>query len=467
MTRSLTILTAACLLACSSEGGAGDPADAGARADTGSDPGVTSPPKKEPKWEKKAVAGGGVGLQAALAISSDDRLAVAYYASGPKDGEICDEIGTDDPPPRQLWSLWMAEAAGSAWSFELVSELTLVGRPVGVGVAYEPGGGPVLAALSGEPVADIRFCGANDVGLYRRSAGGEWEVETAVVESGEAESGEEASDYGDVVGYWPALAFDLDGQPAVAYQDVHTGSMQRDDFARADLELAWKRGGAWSAVPVDVGAGAGDSNVLLFDGEGRPLIVSHNPSTRHSGERHGLWVFRSADEGTTWERVRLHHGKTSARVGAVVGKDGELHVAFHDPAEGVLRLATLHEPDSFTELAEGWRFEDAADPRYDEGIHPSLAVAPDGTLAAAYYRCAEAEGGLGDCRPNEDGLVFALRGEEGWSRELVDDGGPLDCGTWPSLGFRSDGRAVVAYQCVAEKDGDYEEQLKVAERKAL
>jgi len=46
-----------------------------------------------------------------------------------------------------------------------------------------------------------------------------------------------------VVGFWPALAFDQNGNAAIAYRDVHTGVLQSDDWRRADLELAFGSGG--------------------------------------------------------------------------------------------------------------------------------------------------------------------------------------------------------------------------------
>ncbi len=457
-TLGVVSLTAA---GCPSSGEA-DGVDAGSDAPAVFDWGG---PEADP-WTVTEVAQGPVGRQIDLVILPSGEPAVAYFATeGVEDGP-CTEIA-DDPPMRVRWPLSYAQrGADGTWAVERVDDVLLLGIPQGLDLEVAPSGAPTIATMTGQPVAQIRYCGANDVGLYTRQGAGDWPLETAVATSGQAATGEPASDYGDVVGYWPSLAFDADGNPAIAYKDVHAGGMQSDDFRRADLELAWRRGG-WQALPVDWGHGAGDYNALVFDEAGRPNIVYHNPTDDVAASQHGLWVARSADGGATWERVQLLQGKTLEHPDAVL-HEGQLVVAYYDALNGLPYIARLVDDAAFTDLAAGWEVTEIGDHRYDEGVHPSLAVSPRGQLAVAYYRCTRATDGLGACKPTHDGVIFAYEDGGEWTREEVDLGGSGDCGRWPSLGFLPDGRAVVAYQCVEQQDdGAFVPAVRAATREAL
>ena len=239
---ALLVATAG-LTGCSASGDAGA-ADAGADTPAVFDWGG---PDADP-WTVEEVTQGAVGRELDLAVLPGGQPALAYFATEGFDDGPCTEIA-EDPPMRVRWPLSYAQrGADGTWVVERVDDVLLLGIPRGLDLEVSPSGAPTIATMTGTPVAQIRYCGANDVGLYTRGAAGDWPLETAVVDSGQAATGEAASDYGDVVGYWPALAFDPQGNPAVAYKDVHAGGMQSDDFRRADLELAWRRGG-WQALP--------------------------------------------------------------------------------------------------------------------------------------------------------------------------------------------------------------------------
>lgn len=462
-TRALAVGALLWAVACGG-GGAGAP-DADADA---SEVGTADTATPTPRWARQVVARGMGGRHVALALGPDGQPRVAWFASEGEAAGPCDALGAD-PPPAVTWPLWYAEGGEEGFSVERAADVLLVGSPVGLDLGVQPDGASVIATLSGEPVVALHYCGASDVGYYLRAGADDWQATTAVATSGEAASGEPASDFGDVVGYWPALAFDASGQPAIAYKDVHSGSIQSDDFRRADLELAWREGGAWQALPVDVGQGAGSFSDLVFDAQDRPVIASFNPRDDRTLPQRGLWLYRSADAGAAWERVRLFGGETTERPSlAVDPTSGALVVAWYDAGDRLPYLARLEAGADFSS-ASAWAVEEIGDHRFDEGEHPSLAFDPSGRLALAYARCARATDPAGQCNPSVDAVVFAWRDTDGgFQREVVDAGetaGP--CGAWPNLAFDAGGAAWVAYHCATLEAGELTDEVRAARREAL
>lgn len=450
------------LPACESEEAA-PPDDTGG----GSGGSPFDPTPTQSQWTLETIDTAGVGHQTQLAVAPDGTIGVAYFSTQGRADGLCEELG-DDPPQRIVWDLHYQQLVGGTWDKELVLAVPLVGSPVGLDLAFSPESQAVVGTMGGEPLALLNYCGANDATLLWRDAPGTWTPETAVANSGEAASGQPASDFGSVVGYWASVAFDPDGNPAVAYKDVHNGSIQSDDFGRADLELGWRQGGGWNAIPVDVGAGAGNFNQLAFDKQGRPVIVYHNPKGEIIGSKHGVWVARSEDQGATWQMVQLMVGTTAETPALLIHpEDGSIWVAYYKGADGLPYVANLVDDSNFESLSDGWVQKEVGDHLYDEGYYPNLAVTKRGDIALAYYRCARATDGIGNCNQNTDALVFAW--EEGgvWEREVVDEGAGGNCGMYPALGMTSSGEPVIAYQCSAETDEGYEYQLKFAKRKAL
>jgi hypothetical protein len=251
------------------------------------------------------------------------------------------------------------------------------------------------------------------------------------------------------------------------YKDVHAGGLQSDDVRRADFEMALSDGGGWQHIPVDWGRGAGDYNDVLFDEDGNLYLITYNGRMRSGESITGIWVRRSTDGGQTFEEVQLTNRAAPEGPDAVIDDEGRLHIIYYEADRGFPRLATLSDASNFESVSEGWTLGDIGDSQYDEGYRPSIAVGPSGHVAVAYYRCNRAAAGLGDCDPNEDGLVFAWEDEGEWTQEVVDAGDLGLCGESPSLGFDDAGRAVVAYRCEIETDEGTFDHVKFARRKAL
>ena len=121
----------------------------------------------------------------------------------------------------------------------------------------------------------------------------------------------------------------------------------------------------------------------------------------------------------------------------------------------------------FSNVAEKWELEELGNGQYDEGYSPSLAQAPLGQVAMAYYRCVQSQGELGECTPNDDGLVFGWK-DARWSYELVDGGEEEGvCGMSPSLVFDGEGHALVAYRCEIWQGEKLESEIRFAKRALL
>lgn len=455
--------------ACSDDGGG---------AENDHDTGVIEPepdtdPGPEETWVRGVIGEGDVGLMPELAVSEAGQVGVAYFASSPVEGETCTEVGSQDPPQKMFWklhfaSLANADAAADAWQREDVADILSLSDPRGLDLGYAPGGAATITTMTGEPIEQPSYCGANDVGLYTRNGAGDWSLTTAVSTSGEAATGEPASDYGDVVGYWPALAFDTNGQAVVAYKDVHAGGLQGDDRKRADLEIVRQNGG-WTATAIDFGRGAGDYNSVAVDSQDRPIIAYYNPVESNTAQL-GVWAARMDASTQTIDQVQLFNQATKDGPSVVVHPDDDLpRVLFYNSEEGYPQLATQTDDADFTSIGTSWQLDDIGDARYDEGYDASLAVDPDGHLAAVYYRCAKVVDGLGNCSPADDALVFAWEDAGDWTHEIVDEGDHGLCGRHPSLAFDADGYAHIAYECETLPDGEQQTktQVRYARRKPL
>ncbi|MBA2665272.1 MAG: hypothetical protein H0U74_23490 [Bradymonadaceae bacterium] len=429
---------------------------------------TTRPPRpKTDRWKLSTLDVDFVGLNLRMATSAQGVVGVAYYRTEGVEGDLCTELGVENPPIKTNWELKYAQLSGDSWSIETVADAPFIGQPPGLDLKFNPANKPVIATMAGAPVVALRYCGVNNAALYTRE-GTSWQLDTAVSTSGAAASGDSSSDFGFVVGYWPALAFDAAGQPALAYRDVHAGGIQNDDFTRADLEFAYKRGASWSAFPVDMGRGAGNFNRMIFDAVDRPVLAYYNPTELTAEPRIGIWVTRSEDGGASWQRTQLFNRATSEGPDVLRHpQTGDLHVAFYNSQRGYPQLATLSDHDAF-ESVSAWKLDDIGNNLYDEGVTPSLAVNADGQLAIAYYRCVKASAGLGRCHSDDDALIFAYNDGNEWRHEVVDSGdagGP--CGSRPALAFDAEHRPIIAYRCDTLVDDKVETHVKFARRERL
>lgn len=430
-------------------------------------PDSTKPQPTVSKWTSALVEGGNMGLSPRIAVAPDGTIGAAWISVVGTETGPCTELGEDPPPPIGVaWRLRYGVLNGDTWSIEDIANPRYVGQPRGIDLAFDANNTALVAGQTGEPATMFRYCGVHDAALFRRTAAGMWTPETAASESGQAAVGEPASDFGTVVGNFPALAVAANGDLAIAYKDVHGGGLQSDDFRKADLELAWRQGGGWSQLPVDPTRGGGNFNDMIFDAQNRPVIVQYLPVEDTAlANAAGIWVHRSIDNGATWQSVQLYNQPT--KQGPSVALDptsGKIFVAYYQAQKGYPIVASLTDESNFESVANGWKIEELGDSRYDEGYGTSIAVAPNGTVGLAYYRCTKATAGLGECNPNDDALVFNYFDGFAWEAEVVDEGENAECGTAPSLAFGADSRPIIVYRCEVPVDDRIDTQLHFARR---
>jgi hypothetical protein len=448
------------------------------------------PPQNQLNWAKKLLVDQKqTGLYPKLSIAKDQTLAVAYWSSEGKEAESCTGINVMDPPKAIRWDLKYAQFAQDAWSNETIDQPILLGNPPGLDMIFNDQDLPMISALSGEVVPMVRYCGGSDFGLYQRkntsNIGADtidesmlnqsfdenkyllksWQLDFPVTLSNQASAGLPDSDYGYVVGYWPSIAQSPNGDFLIAYQDVHGGGLQRDDLARADLEIAIGKNGAWQYEAIDFGEGAGIHISTAFDAMGNPMVLYEIPFEAVQSERNrqGLWLTRKING--TWERVQLAKGPQKGKA-SLLSLAQKIVVAHYDPQQRLLNLLELNDLSTLASI-DAWQRTQLGDLRYNDGQMPSLAVDQLGRLALAWYRCGTADDE--NCTPTEDGVVFAWQSEVGssqWEIEWVEQGEEAICGLNPSLVFNDQNEAVIAWQCFrrSEDGNGFESRLESAFR---
>ncbi|MCK5689916.1 hypothetical protein KAI87_11635 [Myxococcota bacterium] len=409
--------------------------------------------------EADAVSG---GYQLQLAISASDEVVIAHWANDSYADGICDEVATGAPTRlrQDLRFVWHDDSL-DAWQSEVVASPPVLGPATGLSLRFDSQNQAALAYTGGE--AHPLVCMANDA-VFATGGASNWAYQTAAAESGDAVTGEPASDFGYVVGYWPALAFDNSDNPAIVYKDVHSGTMQHDDRYRADLEMALRQGSTWQHEAIDFGEGAGDYATLLFDDENRPVVAYAITIEAQEESRLGVWVKRQESDGT-WSEVIVHHGEIHQEVRVLQHPvSGDLLVAFYSTQDQAVRLRTLTNPANF-EDASAWSSEIVGDARYDEGQGVSIAFLPSGELAMAYHRCKRITSTTsGGCDQNDEATIFAYASGSSWIREEVDSASSGSCGDFVGLGIDSQSRAWVAYRCTTLEDSTFVQRLFVANK---
>ncbi len=432
-------------------------------------------------WTLSTIDTEHTGDQLRMALVSGNPV-VAYYAYNAMNGAVCTEVGGTAPPIKRTYRLYYAALNGASWQRETVVDSLQQGSPPGISLSVESDGTPAIAAQSGVPfvAAMFGFCGSNDVGYYRRGAPGSWTLQTAVRTSGEAvarasdftagSDASAASNFGEAVGWWPAMAHDRVGNPVIAYKDIHGGGLQADDTRRADLEIARRNGTTWTASGIDFGRGAGEYNMITFDDMNRPVVVFYNPTADVAGDgRVGIWAARTDDSYASWKKVRL--APFGAVYGPAVAFDNtanKLRVAYYDPNRKLARVATLNDPTKFEMYSMGWTDETiTADTRYDEGKYLSMDIDANGTIGIAYYRCVRTSRNMENCDPQDDALIFVWKraGTTTWVEEVVDNGdNRTACGRYIGLRFLPSGEAAIAYGCETFGDAGVVSHVKFARR---
>ncbi len=416
-------------------------------------------------WTIQTVEDEEVGLQVQIDVGPDGAPGLAYWDGESYQDGVCvlDPVETDPPRYRQELRYATRPAGGDTWTVEVVDTPTFQFGPTGLDFAFSPSGAPTIAYQGGEPETGYPLCISSDAVLATNS-GQNWTTEAAGIGSGDSVTGLPESDSGYVVGVESALAFDPDGNPAVLHRDSHF-LQGRDTAARADAEFAWRNnGGAWLHEAVDPAEGAGFSNALVFDGQGRPVAFYEITKEDNVTNRKGVWAARRETDGT-WTRAYIYVGAIDGSISAAVDPvTGEIAIAFYSVLEKGVYVIRLKDPEQFDTVEQGWENELVASGIYDEGLSVSLAFTPSGQAALAYHRCKRFDTEGGGCNINDEAVVFAMEGPVDWSYQVVKQGTDGSCGESVSLAIDNSGTAYIAFRCTELIEGDYLFRLYVAEK---
>lgn len=208
-------------------------------------------------------------------------------------------------------------------------------------IAINPRGEPRVAYMAFEPR-----------GLRYAQGGARWTVARLRTPSGET-------------GGHAQLVLAAEGRPLLTY---------RDDTARA-LRATRFDGMRWTDETIDRDGDPGTFASLALGPDGRARVAYYAAG---SGD---LRV--ATDEGGTWTvRTVLSDGDVGRHASLGFASDGSMRIAFRDETRRALAL-----------YREGSAEPDLVDTEGDPGAFASLVVAPNDTLAIAYYAA-----GPGDLR---------------------------------------------------------------------
>lgn len=426
-------------------------------ADAGRDVSLIAPPLPDGGVWTTTTVSENAGLHLAMEGRGDD-VDLAWYRPQARIGDTCVIGDTGTTRERRHFAIELATGDGSGtYRVEEVGEVLALDEPLGLDLAHTPSGDPLVAAAHGPEEERIFYCGSNDAGYFRRD-GASFTAVTVATQSNQAPTGNAASDFGYVVGLWPAIGVTISGRVVLAWRDTHRGGAQSDDEGRADLEIAWGTEGSFAPYALDWGAGAGTFTDLAVDPMGRANLVYINPTELTLDSRNGLWVARGSEDGETYEKLRLSEDTRSAGPSIAIDHEGQPVVAWFD---GRPRFARLTREGRFDDPA-AWMVHELGDAAFDEGYDPDIAVAPDGTVAMVYYRCSDIRT-PGVCDDELDGVIFAQRQADGrFTTELVDGGGDgAFCGNYPQIAW-TNGGWVVGYQCQVTRGSDRRLVVRVA-----
>ena len=370
-----------------------------------------------------------------VASASGDKVVFATLATTSRTAACALEDRPNATAP--VYDICVVLPTATGYAGSIATSQPYVAR-MGVGVALDSSGEPVLA-YTGGPSAAFR-CGASDMLMASVSGGRLGTPRTIAADSQSTGmpadqapncAAQNVCNQGDATGYWPSIARDpASGALGVAFRDLHFGFADTD-FASSDVEFA--RGNAYAVYTVDVARGGGTYNRLAFSPTGKAAVAHYSLDYQPA-----VWLDYEDAQG--WSSQKLFTGKIREQIGFAISAQGLYALAYFDDAKKLLM---------YRESTDGatWTAADYVDRDGITGYYPSLAFDDQGNPALAYYRCGDY--GTGDgCDATQDGLTLAIRRQGTWqTRKVLGDSGVYD-GLYTALAFVG-GKAVIAYQSSA------------------
>jgi hypothetical protein len=344
----------------------------------------------------------------ALTARPDGRFALAWFEG--TDATVTCQLnqGTTQAPATRL-VLADEQLDGSIRS-RVVDPFVPDPRERAVDLATTPTGELVVAYSGGAVTQTV--CGASDLMLAVEDGDG-FSIRSVATTAATGTpcrgtaGGDPYCDEGEVVGLYPGVSVNADGDLAIAYMDAHFGFADTDIYS-SDLELAFGSPTQTQLTSINIESGAGyfahasianDDTVVIghsllgnnqfLDDDGAPYVVAD-----------GIYAEVRLTDGTVRSSLLLPGVATTSRV-ATATRAGRGHfVAVHERGDEQLLL--------FRSVDDGLSWTPAPVEQLGRtGRDPSIMFLDDDTLVLAYGHC-RADANQEVCDARADGVRLAV-----------------------------------------------------------
>jgi hypothetical protein len=417
----------------------------------GSKPRIIPPPPPE-DWTKiesgKIIEldNNAIGNLPISLAANGDKMGVAYFAELPK----------ANPQEPAKYELRYVESNQSPQTVDTVEVVE------GVSLGFS-NGEPVIAYLGGDPGrnnTDNPYTdGADQPSLYwkegdlaiARRSGENWSVQTPVQRGADINgcAVQVNTEFGDVVGLWPAMAVDSNGDVFVAFRDVHGGQFPTD-YRKSFVEMYIQRANSSSGVPVhcqwnEIAGHGGRNSITIADQ--RAISIAWSNLAEPNDNPTGLYIVHGTGIGTNsieWTTPKAINTSVKTNTGPSLA----WHPDYNDPDFGLNHarygIAYENAEDGIVYYLQSRNGTDWEQPEAIEGSgaarpirYPSLVFNSYGDPLVIYSTYANAHN-------KQESLMLAQRrpGDGIWSKHEIDPQG----GHHAKAVYLPSGKVIVAYK---------------------
>ncbi|MFT3841207.1 MAG: hypothetical protein QM723_29715 [Myxococcaceae bacterium] len=407
-----------------------------------------------------------------IAVATDlsqDRIGVAYYVDTKVTVPSAVQIDAGLHDGTDNWEVHYLEWKAGQISGQ--STLRVVQRPVGISVAFQPNGEPVVAYLGGDGqdlTGMSRYWFQSDPEISVRSGGSTW---TQYVSNAKMSSDLQGGDtqsldqigmcasgpdgVGFVLGLWPAIAYDSTGKLYWAFRDVHSGQFPQQDWGASDLKVVSGTGLPPSSPEWCVKAGGDDKgswggqNQMAIGAGDLPAIAFTTEPLGPDNDGNSIFFTRLQSNGN-WTDIQQITTSPDVQTGPGFA---------YDSTEGYGIAWVDHSAQSqlfYTHSATGdhntWQTPTPIFGSGTGGWFPSLAMDPmHHEPAVSFYICSDASGKSEGSCTQDDELDIIQRISGNWRQITVDTFGSVAALDNPNrviskVGFFSTGKRFVVYR---------------------
>jgi hypothetical protein len=217
---------------------------------------------------------------------------------------------------------------------------------------------------------------------------------------------------GEVVGLYPGVSVNADGQIAIAYLDTHFGFADTDIFS-TDLELAFGTVDSTRLTSINMESGAGyfghasiaDDGVIVMG----HAVIANNQFVDENNQpfvvEDGIYAEVRLPDGTLRTSQIMRRTATASRVATGTFAGRGHFVAVHERGDEQLLLF------SSTDDGQTWT-PSPVEQLGRTGRDPNLVFLDDGTLVLAYGHCRD-DADQASCTARSDGVRLAKQESNG------------------------------------------------------